>query len=117
MKDNTLYVDQILDSIRKIESYVHGFDKEKFLADEKTQSATLLQLTLIGEVSKKISAETKAKIDLPWKEISGFRDRAVHNYFDIDLNIVWATVTDDIPVVKEHLGKYNIRPKGLNVLH
>jgi len=103
MKDDKLYIDQILDSLRKIESYIKGFDKEKFLADEKTQSAILLQLTLVGEISKKISAETKAKINLPWKEIIGFRDRAIHDYFDVDLNIVWDTAIADIPIVKKAL--------------
>ncbi len=103
MRDDKLYVDQILDSIRKIESFTDGFTKKKFLTDEKTQSALILQLTLIGETSKRISKETKAIINLPWKRIIGFRDRAIHNYFDIDLEIVWATIIDDIPVLKQEL--------------
>lgn len=88
MKGDKLYIDQILDSIRKIESFMVGFSKEKFLSDEKTQSACMLQLLLIGETSKKISDETKAKFNIPWKQIIGFRDRTIHNYFDIDLQII-----------------------------
>lgn len=88
MKSDKLYLDQILDSIRKIESYASGFSKEEFMADEKTQSAVLLQLILIGEIAKKISDETKGKLNIPWKQIIGFRDRAIHNYFEIDLGIV-----------------------------
>lgn len=105
MKNDKLYTDQMLDSIRKIELYVKEFDKNKFLADSKTQSAIILQLTLIGEISKKISEGTKLKTDLPWKKIAGFRDRAIHNYFDINLDVVWNTIIMDIPVLKSELQK------------
>lgn len=105
MKDDKLYIDQILDSIRKIELYVKDFDKEKFMADSKTQSAVILQLTLIGEISKKISEETKNKTNLPWKDIAGFRDKAVHNYFDINLDVIWDTTFTDLPPLKTELQK------------
>mgnify|MGYP001574169543 FL=1 len=105
MKSDKLYIDQMLDSIRKIELYVKEFDKNKFLTDSKTQSAVILQLTLIGEISKKISERTKLKIDLPWKKIAGFRDRAIHNYFDINLDVVWNTIIMDIPILKSKLQK------------
>jgi uncharacterized protein with HEPN domain len=103
MRDDNLFITQILDSIRKIESYTSGFNKESFLDDEKTQSAVVMQLTLIGEISKKISDNTKNNVNLPWKDIAGFRDRAIHNYFDIDINIVWNTVKDDVPTLKKEL--------------
>jgi|SRR3990167_246919 len=103
MKGDKLYIDQIQDSIRKIESYVGGFNRDKFFADEKTQSAVILQLLLVGEISKKISEETKSKLGLPWKQIIGFRDRAIHNYFEIDINVVWDTTTTDLPVLKKAL--------------
>ena len=106
MKDDKLYLDQIKDSIKKIELYVVGFDKEKFITDSKTQSAIIMQLTLIGEISKKISEETKGKIDLPWRKIAGFRDRAIHNYFDIKVDVVWDTIQTDIPLLKEKLQNY-----------
>jgi len=58
---------------------------------------------LIGEISKKVSDETKNKYNLPWKQIIGFRDRAIHNYFEINLNVVWDTIFEDIPVLKKEL--------------
>lgn len=58
---------------------------------------------LIGEISKKISDNTKEKVDLPWKDIAGFRDEAIHNYFEIDLDIVWNTIQEDIPILKDKL--------------
>ncbi len=103
MKDDSVYLDLIRDSIRKIDSYVGGMDEATFLADSKTQSAVMMQLTLIGELVKRLSKETKESIDLPWKDISGFRDRAVHNYFEIDLSIVWNTILEDLPVLKKKL--------------
>lgn len=106
MKGDELYLAQIKDLIRKIESYVDGFDRAIFLTDEKTQSALLLQLLLIEETAKKISNETRERIHLPWKVIIGFRDRAIHNYFDADLNIVWNTVKEDIPILKRELEDY-----------
>ncbi|QQG40707.1 MAG: DUF86 domain-containing protein [Candidatus Levyibacteriota bacterium] len=105
MKDDNFYIRQIFDSIGKIESFVNKFDKNKFLANQMAQSAVIMQLTLIGEISKKISEETKSKIDLPWKKIIGFRDRTVHDYFGINLNVVWDTIIIDLPQLKKALQK------------
>ena len=105
MKGNKLYFNQIQDAIRKVESYVKGFDKAKFLEDEKTQSAVILQLTLIGEISMKISDKTKVRINIPWEQIVGFRNRAIHNYFEMNLDVIWDTVKIDIPVLKTKIQK------------
>lgn len=101
-----MYIELILDSIKKIETFLEEFDKEKFLVDQKTQSAVILHLALIGENSKKISEETKSKIDLAWKEISGFRDIAIHDYTNLKLDIVWDTVIINISELKAKLLEY-----------
>ncbi len=105
MKNEKVYIDQILDSIRKIELFVKGIDKENFSTNSLVQSGVIMQLTLIGEVSKKISDGLKVKINLPWKEMSGFRDKAVHDYFDINLDVVWNTIIIDLPLLKRELQK------------
>jgi uncharacterized protein with HEPN domain len=105
MKDESVYINQILDGISKIESFVSDMARDVFNEDQKTQSAVIMQLMLIGEISKKISDNTKATIDLPWKDIAGFRDMAIHNYFAVDLDIVWNTIQEDIPILKEKLSK------------
>lgn len=105
MKDESVYINQILEGISKIESFVSNMTRDAFNEDQKTQSAVIMQLMLIGEISKKISDNTKATIDLPWKDIAGFRDEAIHNYFAVDLDIVWNTIQEDIPVLKEKLTK------------
>ncbi len=105
MKSDKVYIDQILDAISKIESFTTGMNREQFLSDQKTQSATILQLTIIGELAKKISPDTKSKTSLPWKDIAGFRDRAIHDYFQIDLEIVWNTIQSDLNLLKTELSK------------
>ena len=105
MKSDKVYVEQMLDAVSKIEVFTSGMDKKAFLSDTKTQSATILQLTLIGELAKKITEETKNKVSLPWKDITGFRDRAIHDYYQIDLDIVWNTIMTDIATLKTELLK------------
>jgi uncharacterized protein with HEPN domain len=89
MKKDSVYIQQILEAIEKIRRFTLSMNREQFYQDQKTQSAVIMQLMLIGELVKKISESAKASINLPWKEIAGFRDRAIHDYFKIDLQVVW----------------------------
>jgi len=79
------------DKAKEAQGFVAGFTVDQFLADNKTQSAVILKLAVIGEVAKKISIEAKQAIDLPWKEIAGFRDMAIHEYLQLSLTIIWTT--------------------------
>jgi uncharacterized protein with HEPN domain len=106
MKSDRVYCEQILDSVEKIHLFVEGINKEAFLKDQKTQSAVIMQLALIGELAKRVSTDTKSKVDLPWKEIAGFRDRAIHDYFQIDLNIAWDTISLDLGPLVDALRKH-----------
>lgn len=103
MKTDRVYIEQMVESVTKIKKFTHGFDQEKFFADQKTQSAVIMQLALIGELAKRVSKETQSKIDLPWKDIAGFRDRAIHDYYQIDLEIVWETITEDLQILEKAL--------------
>jgi uncharacterized protein with HEPN domain len=103
MNRDIAYVAYMKDAIRKIEVFTVDMSQDEFLRDEKTQSAVMLQLMLLGEMAKKVSDDTKVAIALPWKEIAGFRDRAIHDYYDMDLDIVWDTVVQDIPTLKKNL--------------
>ena len=106
MKDDKTYIKNILDSIQKIEEFTNEATKENFVENQMMQSATILQLALIGEEANKISKETKSKIDLAWKEITGFRNMAFHDYINLEIDIVWDTVQEDVPELKEKLSKY-----------
>lgn len=98
-----MYLKYLLDSVRKIESYTAGFDSVSFLKDSKTQSSVIMQMILIGEISGKLSENIKSKIDLPWQKIIGLRNMAVHEYMNLDLHIIWDTVQNRIPELKEKI--------------
>lgn len=103
MKDDSVYINQILDAVYKIEKFTSGMSRDDFVQNQMAQSAVIMQLALIGELVKNISTETKGSIDLPWKDIAGFRDKAIHDYFGMDINLVWNTVVSDIPILKKNL--------------
>ncbi len=103
MKNDDVLLAQMRDALAKIERFTSYMSEEAFRKDEKTQSAVIMQLALIGELAKRVSRETKTSIALPWKEIAGFRDNAIHDYFDIDLAVVWNTITTDLPELKNAL--------------
>ena len=102
-KSDRVYFEQILDSIRKIRQFVDGIGHAAFLNDQKTQSAVIMQLALIGELAKRVSEATKSDSKVPWKEIAGFRDRAIHDYYQIDLEIAWNTIVLDLKPLEKVL--------------
>lgn len=102
-KSDDVYRLQILDAIAKIERFVTGIDKAAFAGTEVVQSAVIMQLAVIGELSKRLSEEYKGRVSLPWKQIAGLRDRAVHDYFQLDLESVWLTIQEDLPLLKNSL--------------
>ena len=89
-----------MDCITKIERYVNASTKEDFMKNDMMQSGVIMQLALIGELSKRISDQSKKSINLPWKQIASFRDRAIHDYFELDLEYVWLTIKNDLPELK-----------------
>ena len=66
------YLQFMLDKAKEAQGFVVGLTEQQFLTDNKTQSAVILKLAIIGEIAKNISKDTKEEIDLPWKEIAGF---------------------------------------------
>ena len=104
MKDDTIYIHHILDSIRKIEDYSMKIRKGDFLKKSLVQDAIIRQIEIIGEASKLISNKTKAKnVKIPWRDIAGMRDKLIHDYLGVDLDAVWLTVKKDIPLLKKEL--------------
>ncbi len=79
---------------------------EDFEKDEKTQYAVIRALEIIGEASKKVPQSFKDQYhEIPWREISGMRDKMVHDYMGINQAVVWKTVIDDLPPLVEQLRK------------
>lgn len=108
-KDSDITLELILGASKKLADFLLGFNLEKFLTDEKTQSAVIMQLVVIGELAKKLPDEIKNQIDLPWKLMAGFRDLAVHEYFELDLRQIWETASQDVPEVNHKLKQF-IKP-------
>ena len=101
MKDDSIYIDHILNSINRILYYISGKDREAFEADLVTQDAVVRQLEVIGEATKRVSNELRSKHpDIPWSDMAGMRDVLIHDYIDVDLGVVWKTASEDIPDLK-----------------
>lgn len=101
MKDDALHLRHILQCISRIERYTSG-SEQAFLADEKTQDATLRNLQTLAESTQRLSATLKStRPDVDWRSIAGFRNVVVHNYLGLDLGQVWAIVEHDLPRLKE----------------
>ena len=100
MRDNSLFIKDILDAIEKIEAFIGCLDFEEFITDDKTASAVVRKLEIIGEASKNIPKSVKQGYELPWKDMAGMRDKISHEYFGVDLEIVWKVIKEKLPEIK-----------------
>lgn len=97
-----LYLWDILEAIKKIEDFTAGMSPESFKQDVKTIDAVVRNIEVIGEAAKKIPNELRVQHPtVPWKQIVGARDKVVHEYFGVDLDIIWKTVIEDLSVFKQ----------------
>ncbi len=95
------YLKDILESIRKIEKYTENMSYGDFKGDELRQDAVARNLEIIGEAVKKIPDEIKnRKTEIEWKKIAGLRDILAHEYFGINLEIVWDVMENKLPDLK-----------------
>lgn len=99
--NDRLRLRHILDAISRIREYVSGMAFDTFQSDEKTLYAVLWQLSVIGEAATNITTELKeANPRIQWQSATAARNRLVHGYFDIDPNIIWDLVENDLPFLK-----------------
>jgi len=99
-KDN-LRLKDILSSIENIEEFIANRSVKSMSSDNLLKSALMAQLMIIGEAANNISIETKSKNnDIQWKKIIGMRHVLVHEYFGIMWDIIWDTITKDLPNLK-----------------
>jgi uncharacterized protein with HEPN domain len=106
MRDHTLYLKDILAAIESIESFIAGMNLDTFYTDDKTTSAVIRKLEIIGEAVKQIPEELRQKHSrVPWKEMAGMRDKLIHFYFGVDHQLVWKTITERLPQVKQEIEK------------
>jgi len=92
------YLRDILDAVRHAQRFVQGMDFETFLSDDRTSFAVVRALEIVGEAAKKIPSGVREEYPaIPWREMAGVRDKLIHDYFGVDLQVVWRTVIEDLP--------------------
>ncbi len=102
VKDPHVFLAHIIEAVGLIESYVAGVTFEQFEHDTKTRDAVIRQLEIIGEAVSNLEQDFRSEYaEIPWREISDFRNVLAHEYWDIDIEIVWKAATEEAPELKK----------------
>ena len=105
-KKPEIFLKHILDNINLIENSTKNLSREKFKLDRDIIDANVRRVEIIGEAVKNLPQEFKNKYpNLPWRDISGARDKIIHQYFGVNLNIVWDIFREDLPKLKRQITK------------
>ena len=100
------YIEDIIEAMDDAISFVEGMDYEDFVKNKKTIYALIRAVEIIGEAVKKIPNPVRKRYsEIPWKDMTGMRDKLIHGYFGVDLKRVWDTVKKDIPNLKPLFNK------------
>ncbi len=106
MRPEKLYLTDIVEAAQSIERFLQGEDFNEFEQNEMMNSAVLQKLTVIGEAASHLPKEfTNRFPEIPWVDIIGFRNIAVHEYFAIRWDIAWVAATEEVPALKEQIEK------------
>lgn len=98
------YLDDILDAVEKIERFTANMNYKEFIEDEKTVDAVLRNFEVIGEAAKNVPESVREEYsEVPWSEMAGMRDKLIHGYASIELEIVWMTVEEEIPMLEPQI--------------
>ncbi len=99
-----IIIQKIIGYIDDVEKYVEGLDARNFFDDKKTITACAFTVSQIGELVKEISDETINQYNtIPWKSIRGMRNRIIHDYENVDLSVLWGTIKESLPELKDKL--------------
>ncbi len=105
-KEPLIFVTHILESIKNIESFSQGLSKSKFANNRLKQSAIIREIEIIGEAVKNLPIEFTVRYPyIEWSKIAGARDKIIHHYFGLDLNVIWDILKYDLPELKVKIEK------------
>jgi uncharacterized protein with HEPN domain len=106
MRNQRLFLQDILAAIESIEAFVAGMDLETFEKDDKTTSAVIRKFEIIGEAVRHVPDHIRmAYPEVEWKEMAGMRDRLIHFYMGVNYRLIWQTIKNDLPMTKAHIAK------------
>ena len=106
MRDSKLYLRDIREALEKIDTFTKEFTFEEFAEDAKTVDAVIRNLEILGEAAKHIPKRVKEKHpDVDWKAMAGMRNILVHEYFGVRMGIIWKTIKERLPELKQKIGE------------
>lgn len=105
-KDPLIFIKHIQESINWVEKYTEGLSKDEFFNNIQVQDAVIRRLEIIGEAVKNLPENFKRKSsDIPWEKIAGLRNILIHEYFGIDIKLLWNLLEKDLPNLKNQINK------------
>ena len=101
MRNYRLYLKDIFEAMVAAQAFVEGMDFDAFVADDKTASAVVRKLEIVGEATKNVPERIRQQYSqVPWRDMAGMRDRIIHAYFEVDYSVVWETVRNRVPLLQ-----------------
>lgn len=97
------FFQHMLMAMEEIEKFLEGYTHEEFVADNKTISAVVRQLEIIGEAAGRVPRELVIDSPIEWGKITGMRHKLIHDYFGVDIDVVWETATKGLLPLKKYL--------------
>ncbi|MBF0252388.1 MAG: DUF86 domain-containing protein [Candidatus Omnitrophica bacterium] len=104
-----LYLDEIKEAVDSILLYNDGLTIDDFINDKKTRDATIRNFEIIGEAANQLPDNIRKNYpDIPWRDLTDFRNVIIHEYFGINYRILWDIISNEIPLLKQKIEQYNL---------